>query len=135
MSGKRHEVLATAGVAQLGGDDFDAVLADLALARVGLTRSALPPRVAQRVLDLCRIAKESLGTASRKVTLDLEAALGDDAPQPEVTLPVAEYYEACAPLVERTVDAMVPLIARRRSPRLDRANGQQNCPISNTCQK
>jgi molecular chaperone DnaK (HSP70) len=112
MSGKRHEVLATAGLPQLGGDDFDAVLADVALARVGLDRHALPARAGRRVLDLCRVAKESLSTASRKVTLDLEAALGDDAPQPEVTLPVTEYYEACAPLVERTLAAMTPLMTR-----------------------
>jgi molecular chaperone DnaK (HSP70) len=112
MSGRRHEVLATAGVPQLGGDDFDDVLADVALARVGLDRTALDARTARRVLDACRLAKESLSTASRKVTLDLEAALGEDAPQPEVTLPVGDYYEACAPLVERTIEAMLPLMTR-----------------------
>lgn len=112
MSGLRHEVLGTAGIPRLGGDDFDAVLADVALARVGLDRRALDARAAQRLLDVCRLAKESLTTASRKVTLDLEAALGGDAPRPEVTLPVGEYYEACAPLVERSVEAMLPLMAR-----------------------
>ena len=112
MSGLRHEVVGTAGVPRLGGDDFDAVLADVALARVGLDRGALGEHTAARVLELCRVAKESLSTASRKITLDLEAALGADAPQPEITLPVAEYYEACAPLVERTIEAMVPLMTR-----------------------
>jgi molecular chaperone DnaK (HSP70) len=112
MSGKRHEVLGTAGLPQLGGDDFDALLADLALARVGLSLGGLDARAARRVLDLCRVAKEALGTASRKVTLDLEAALGEDAPLPEVTLPVTEYYEACAPMVETTVEAMLPLMNR-----------------------
>jgi len=112
MTGKRHEVLGTAGLPQLGGDDFDAVLAGVALARVGLSLEELEAGAARHVLDLCRVAKESLGTASRKVTLDLEAALGKDALQPEVTLPVAEYYEACAPLVDRTVTAMLPLMTR-----------------------
>jgi molecular chaperone DnaK (HSP70) len=111
MSGLRHEVLGTAGIPQLGGDDFDAVLADVALASVGLDRRALDARAAQRLLDVCRLAKESLSTASRKVTLDLDAALGGDAPRAEVTLPVGDYYEACAPLVERTIEAMLPLMA------------------------
>ncbi len=130
MTGKRHEVLATAGVAQLGGDDFDAVLAEVALRRVGLTLGALEPRVAQRVLDLCRVAKESLGTASRKVTLDLEAALGADAPQPEVTLAVTDYYEACAPLVERTIDAMVPLMKRLGDEACDEASAPDLAEIA-----
>jgi len=112
MTGVRHEVLATAGIPQLGGDDFDAVLAQVALARVGLGRDALDARAVQRLLGVCRLAKESLSTASRKVTLDLEAALRRDAPQPEVTLSVSEYYEACAPLVERTIEAMLPLMTR-----------------------
>jgi molecular chaperone DnaK (HSP70) len=46
------------------------------------------------------------------VTLDLEALLGTGAPKPEVSLPTAEFYDACMPLVERTLDAMAPLISR-----------------------
>ena len=49
---------------------------------------------------------------TRKVTLDLEAALGRAAPKPEISLPVAAFYEACAPLVEQTIQAMAPLMSR-----------------------
>jgi molecular chaperone DnaK (HSP70) len=112
MSGRRHEVLATAGIARLGGDDFDTVLADVALAHAGLDRGGLERPVLERLLDQCRTAKEALTAASRKVTIDLEAVFGTGAPRPEVTLPVADFYDACTPLVERTVDVMLPLMTR-----------------------
>jgi molecular chaperone DnaK (HSP70) len=112
MTGRRHEVLGTAGLARLGGDDFDDVLADLTLSRAGRTREGLPPAAVERLREQCRQAKEALNPSSRKVTIDLEAALGPDAPRPEITLPVADFYAACEPLVERTIDAMVPIMTR-----------------------
>ena len=112
MSGRRHEVLASAGIGRLGGDDFDAVLAEAVLSRAGLTRAALPARAVDRLMEQCRAAKEALHPSSRKITVDLEAVLGEDAPRAEVTLPVADFYEACDPLVARTIDAMVPIMSR-----------------------
>jgi molecular chaperone DnaK (HSP70) len=112
MSGRHHEVLATAGINWLGGDDFDAVLADVALQSVGLTAEHLDGRAGERWLDQCRAAKEGLNANSRKVTLDLEAALGRAAPKPEISLPIAAFYDACAPLVEQTILAMGPLMSR-----------------------
>ncbi len=112
MSGLRHDVLATAGVSQLGGDDFDVALASLALGRVGRNLDAMPAAAAARLLEQCRSAKEALRPTSRKITLDLDAALGPIAPQPELTLPVADFYDACMPLVERSIDAMAPLMTR-----------------------
>src|SRR5262249_5988494 len=47
MRGRMHDVLATAGVNQLGGDDFDDLLVDLVLARLGLTRPALAPHAVE----------------------------------------------------------------------------------------
>ena len=112
MSGRRHEVLATAGIARLGGDDFDRLLAEMALARAGLDREMLDDAAMDRLLDLCRVAKESLNPASKKVTVDLEAALGVRSPRPEITVPVSDFYDACAPLVEQTLDVMIPLMTR-----------------------
>jgi molecular chaperone DnaK (HSP70) len=110
MSGRRHEVVATAGVAQLGGDDFDTVMADVVLARVGVAGLDMPVR--DRLLEQCRAAKESLNPSSRKVTIDLDAVFGKDAPRPEVTLAVGDFYDACGPLVERTIETMVPLMTK-----------------------
>ncbi|MDP9001684.1 MAG: Hsp70 family protein [Myxococcota bacterium] len=119
MSGRRHDVLATAGVAQLGGDDFDVVLAQLALARVGVDWSALPARAADHLLDQCRAAKEGLSPSSRKITLDLETVLDPGTSPPEVTLAVSDFYDACMPLVERSIDAMVPIMTRVGDESLD----------------
>jgi molecular chaperone DnaK (HSP70) len=112
VSGRRHEVIGTAGIVRLGGDDFDAVLADVVLGRVGLTPAALPLRALDRLTEQCRTAKESLTPASRKLTVDLEAVLGASAPRAELTLPVSDYYQACGPLVSRTIEVMVPLMSR-----------------------
>ncbi len=112
VAGHHHEVLGTAGINRLGGDDFDSVLSRVALGSVGLASQDLPLAVAQRWVEQCRVAKEALNPSSRKVTLDLEAVLGPRAPKPEVSLPVSTYYDACMPLVETTLDAMAPLISR-----------------------
>jgi molecular chaperone DnaK (HSP70) len=112
VAGRHHEVLGTAGINRLGGDDFDAVLSELALGSLGLALYNFPIGVAERWLEQCRIVKEALNPSSRKVTLDLEALLGLSAPKPEVSLPTAAFYEACMPLVEQTLDVMAPLISR-----------------------
>jgi molecular chaperone DnaK (HSP70) len=112
MTGHHHEILATAGLPQLGGDDFDAVLAEIALAAAGIDPGTLSPRTAGRWLEQCRLAKESLHPNSRKVTIDLEAALGRDAPTPEVSLSTATFYDACLPLIARSIEAMAPLMSR-----------------------
>jgi molecular chaperone DnaK (HSP70) len=112
MAGARHEVLATGGIPRLGGDDFDEVLARTALLAVDLDLDALPRRAARALLSQCREAKEHLHPSSRKIVVDLDAALGPLAPRPEVVLPTADYYEACAPLVARTIDAMTPVMTR-----------------------
>ncbi len=102
----KHDAVLTSGVARLGGDDFDEVLLEL------VTRD-LPPRdldvrTRARLLDQCRDAKERLNPNSKKLTIDLEPVLGDG----QITLSTADYYAACTPLVERTIDAMLPVITR-----------------------
>jgi molecular chaperone DnaK (HSP70) len=112
MSGPRHDVLATAGVSQLGGDDFDAVMATCVLAAAGIERHALPASAFARLLNQCREIKEGLNPNSRRIVVDLESCLGDLAKVPEVTLKTSDYYEACTPLVEETIEAMQPVITR-----------------------
>lgn len=103
MTGQAHDVLATAGIQRLGGDDFDEVLFELVAERAGLGR--LEPGARAALLDQCRDAKERLGPNSRRIVIEPEDA---DA----VTIPVADYYAACAPLIERTIDAMLPVMTR-----------------------
>jgi len=112
MRGRSHEVLATAGVNQLGGDDFDDVLVGLVLARAGVSRSALDRGALDRLVDQCRDAKERLNPSSRKISIDVEHSLGSLAKTSEIVVPVADFYEACMPLVERAIDVMVPVMSK-----------------------
>jgi molecular chaperone DnaK (HSP70) len=120
MSGPHHEVIAAAGVSRLGGDDFDAVLLDLALAKLELSRRSLAPRAERLLLEQCRHLKEQLHPSSRRITLDLTACLGQDAPRADLSVDVAEFYEACAPLVDRTL-AVLGSVLDKLSPESDPA--------------
>ena len=113
ISGRHHDAVATAGVNRLGGDDFDAILADLALCAAGRTRESMDA-VAQRALtDACRAAKEALNPSSRKLVID---AFGET-----VTIATADFYEACAPLIARTLEAMAPVLVEGGKDRDDLA--------------
>jgi len=112
LHGRHHDAVATSGLNHLGGDDFDAVLADVVLEAVKLQRKDLPRRAQSLLLDQCREAKERLNPNSRRIAIDLDAILGDAAPAPEITIGVQDFYEAAAPLVERTIVAMEPVMAK-----------------------
>lgn len=96
MEGRRNEVVTSAGVSRLGGDDFDEAILALVLEK-------LPgPRDRQALLDECREQKEAANPNTRKFVVD------------EVVLPADEVYARCAPLVEQTLAAMEPAM---RDPR------------------
>ena len=67
-----HIVIATDGIAGLGGEDFDGILADLALELSGRSASALSHYQSNQLLEECREKKESLNPNTRKLTIDLE---------------------------------------------------------------
>jgi molecular chaperone DnaK (HSP70) len=108
----RHDIETTAGIAQLGGDDFDAQLLAMALERA---ERAFPEDAAKRadLLKECREAKESIHPNSRKIALDL-LGLGEEAPEAPIVIPVADYFERVRPLVEQTLVAIEPLVALLR---------------------
>src|SRR6185369_9646323 len=54
MTGKSHDAVATAGSNQLGGDDFDAILAKLVLETAGVQKTRLPRRGLAQLADQCR---------------------------------------------------------------------------------
>ncbi|WP_080793724.1 Hsp70 family protein [Corynebacterium pacaense] len=102
VDGKHHEVLGSLGISRLGGDDFDEILATCALRASGRTHDAFGARAKRTLLDEARTAKEALVPQSRRILLMLNDA--------DVTLPVTTFYEAATPLVERTLEAMSPLV-------------------------
>jgi molecular chaperone DnaK (HSP70) len=112
LSGRSHDAVATAGLNTIGGDDFDACLASVVAEAAKLQRKDLAGRAGVALADACREAKERLNPSSRRIVIDLETCLGSRAPAPEITVAVADFYEACTPLVERTIEAMQPVMAR-----------------------
>lgn len=106
MSDLSHRVMTTAGMEHLGGDDFDAILADLAVEQAGLNPES---RSNFWLLEECREKKESLHPNTKKILLDLTRALGREI---EVTVTTAQFYDRARPLVEQTLDAMKATLTR-----------------------
>ncbi|SPF36983.1 Hsp70 heat shock protein [Candidatus Sulfopaludibacter sp. SbA4] len=110
MEDDTHTVVASAGLADLGGDDFDEILANLALETAGRSgeRESLSDAESFRLLEECRERKESLNPNTRRIVVDLECVREGWG---EASLAVAPYYERCRPLVERTVEVVEELLA------------------------
>jgi molecular chaperone DnaK (HSP70) len=110
-----HEVITTEGIARLGGDDFDAILLDLALQSLGKR----PPRNdadRDRMLEICREEKERCGTHTRRLKPDVQA--GDPVP----TVPMTTFTDALRPLIDNTLRAL--------DTALERASTQAGADIS-----
>ena len=97
------EVVATGGDAALGGDDFDQMLADWALAQAG--RQAESAQDKRALLVAARAAKESLTDAPQVL---LSCSLhGEGAAAPlAVTLTREQFDALTRPLIERTLAAV-----------------------------
>ena len=101
---KSHEVLGSRGDNNVGGDDFDVALASFALEKSG--RGELAADEWQRLLDSARQAKESLYPQSRYVAVDVP---GSSSP---TSIPVKEFYDLVAPLIESTLATMEPRLSQ-----------------------
>jgi molecular chaperone DnaK (HSP70) len=116
---KIHHVIASEGIATIGGDDFDQVLADLALEAAEIDpaqRDALSAGAWFRLLDECRAKKETINPNTRRISVDLEVA------NPEwttVTVPVSTFYERAKPLVEETLGATEELLGKAGNSQLE----------------
>jgi molecular chaperone DnaK (HSP70) len=103
-------VEASDGIPNLGGDDFDEILANIAAVIAG-PNPPFSQFERRRLLDECREKKESLNPNTRKVTIDFERVRPG---MKEVTIPVDVYYERCRPLIDATkqmVDRMLQTYA------------------------
>ena len=95
-----HSVIASDGIADFGGDDFDEILGRLVLAKVGRPQEKEESLTAAEwylLFDECRETKEALNTNSRRLTVDLERVRKDWG---EVSISADAFYEQCRPLVE-----------------------------------
>jgi hypothetical protein len=98
MAARRHEVVRSAGIAQLGGDDVDTLLLDLALAQAGGQDWTAAERA--RLLEECREKKEGLHPNTRRLAIDLERGREGTG---TVVVSTSAFYERCQPLMERTL--------------------------------
>ncbi len=105
---RSHAVVASEGIPTLGGDDFDGLLAELALPE----QDNLTQREIFRLYEECRMRKEGLNPNSRKVVVDLDVVRAGMSP---VTIPVSDFYDRCEALVEETVHAVTDLTSRTQS--------------------
>lgn len=102
---KTHRPLATESIATLGGNDFDEILAELAITND--ERNSLSQSEHFRLLEECRLRKEALSPNTRRMVIDLANVREGWS---TVTVPVAEYYERCRPLVEETLHVLEDLL-------------------------
>ena len=107
-----HHVIASEGIPTIGGDDFDHLLADLALDEAEVDpviRDRFSAGTWFRLFEECRHKKESLNPNSRRLAIDLEQI---DSDWGTVQIPVTEFYEAAQPMVEETIAAAEDLLAK-----------------------
>lgn len=103
---KTHRVIATEGIATLGGDDFDEILADMAMSEED--RDGLSPAEQFRLLEECRIKKEALNPNTRRILLDLGHVRDGWG---TLVVQAAEYYDHCRSLIEETLRVVDDLLA------------------------
>jgi molecular chaperone DnaK (HSP70) len=107
-----HHVIASEGIPSIGGDDFDHILADLALDKAGVSLDARDQISAAGwfcLLEECRLKKEALNPNSRRISIDLEAI---NLEWSNVVVQVADFYEMAKPLVEETISAAEDLLGQ-----------------------
>ena len=106
VAGAEHRVVSAEGVSALGGDDFDNILAEMALDAAGLgeaRRDALDQSEWFRLREEARQRKEAIKPSSRRVAFELDLVREGMG---TVTVPVAAFYEQASELVGKTLQAV-----------------------------
>lgn len=114
-----HSIVASDGIPTVGGDDFDEILAELALTSAGIAheeQEEVTPAEWFTLVEECRDKKESLNPNTRKVTVDLERVRPSWR---EVSVPVSVFYERCRPLIESTRQVVEQLLAEHPERTID----------------
>jgi molecular chaperone DnaK (HSP70) len=107
LEGRRFELIAAEGIARLGGDDFDELVARAACEQLRIEYAEDAD-----LLERARDAKETLRAASKKLLVDLGA-------RGSATVDVAALYARCEPLIERTLAQTDLLFERLRERGID----------------
>ncbi len=124
VEGGTHTVLACEGISNLGGDDFDMVLAELAVGKPMLESLYIGELF--RLDEECRRQKEALHANSRRIVIDLDQVregMGQAAVQ------VGDFYHLCRPLVEESVVATAKLAEGQEIDALYVTGGGSELPL------
>ena len=105
---KTHRIIATEGLENLGGDQFDEILAEMVLEQFN-PRPELTFGERVRLLELAREKKEALTPQSRTILLEWHPNEGVPL---LVRVPVKDYFDRCEPLVQKTVEVVQNLAKR-----------------------
>jgi molecular chaperone DnaK (HSP70) len=119
-----HTVVASEGIGTLGGDDFDRILAEIAVGEAAL--GALSGAGLFRLLEECRRQKEALHPNTRKIALDLDQVREGWG---QVTVPVAAFYDRCRPLVDETIRVTAKLFEEQAMEALYVTGGGSELPL------
>lgn len=117
-----HEVIASEGIGTLGGDDFDEILAELALETAGVSseeQQSLNQAEMFRLHEECRQKKEALHPNTRRIAVDLGTVRDGWS---EVSVTTDAFYQRCRPLIDETLHAVEDLLSTHTH-RLAEGNG------------
>ena len=106
-----HEVIASEGISTLGGDDFDEILADLALETASVAseeQQSLSQAEMFRLHEECRQKKEALHPNTRRIAVDLGVVREGWS---EVSVTTEAFYQRCRPMIDETLHAVEDLLA------------------------
>jgi molecular chaperone DnaK (HSP70) len=124
ISAGTHTVLASEGMPHLGGDDFDLVLAEMAIGEEALSKLELGEVF--RLDEECRRQKEALHSHSRRIIVDLDVVregLG------QVTVAVSDFYDRCRPLLSESIAATALLAENSEIEALYVTGGGSELPL------
>ncbi len=116
LDGQKHEVVASEGITSLGGDDFDDLLAELALEAAGISsdeQQDIPQTEMFLLHEECRRKKETLHPNTRRMLIELDQVRET---WPQATVPVNLFYERAQPLVAETIHAVEDLLKLHPEP-------------------
>jgi molecular chaperone HscA len=104
----QFQVLASAGIAQLGGDDLDQLLLSAFLDKLGCSADELDPLAQHALLQYVRAQKELISTGAIKSLFLNPQEFGLDGPM--VAIAVAEYCEQVRPMLAPAIDKLSEVI-------------------------
>jgi len=124
LDDQTHTVVESDGIATLGGDDFDHLLAELVVGEA--VQAELSAAELFRLLEECRRQKEAIHPNTRKVVVDLDHVREGWG---QVTTPVSAFYDRCRPLVEETIRTVSALVGEQHIEALYVTGGGSELPL------